>query len=400
VLDYNSLLIALSFCSAGLAVTFFVSWFVSRTDHVLLTWGIGVSFLLVSLLAYDHFVDRFSPPIGTTAFAAMLTGLTFFMGAGRQFRTGVLPIRMLAIIAVTSTAAMAIPMLQGYDGLSYLALNMAATAILLATAWDYWSWRREAPALIITLAALYALTGLSFVPCALLLIRDGSWVMHHAPVNWAETINLGMCLTGISGMGALSLGLNQVRLTRQHKRDAETDALTGLLNRRALMDRAQRLPLPAAVVVFDIDHFKMVNDIYGHHAGDTVLQTFGAILATAVRSEDMAARLGGEEFAIVLPGTEPLAAIWVAERVRQNFTERSFVSSASDFSITVSAGISLATETQADLGILLRQADAALYEAKRAGRNRVILYSDETSLVPQDAPYAIADFGHASETLQ
>ncbi len=400
VLDYNSLLIALSFCSAGLAVTFFVSWFVSRTDHVLLTWGIGVSFLLVSLLAYDDFVARFSPITGTIAFAAMLTGLTFFMGAGRQFRTGMLPVRRLVLVAGTSIAAMAIPMLQGYDGLSYLALNIGAAAILLAAAWDYWCWRHEAPALIITLAGLYALTGLSFLPCALVLIHNGIWVMHHAPVNWAETLNLGMCLTGISGMGALSLGLNQVRLTQRHKRDAETDALTGLLNRRALMDRTQRLPVPAAVVVFDIDHFKQVNDIHGHHTGDTVLQTFAAILAAAVRHEDMAARLGGEEFAIVLPGITPLAALAVAERVRQNFTTHSFASDVGDFINTVSAGISLATEIQTDLAALLRQADSALYEAKRDGRNRVVLYSDETSLVPADPLYPIMDFEQAFEALQ
>lgn len=400
MLDYNSLLIALSFCSAGLAVTFFVSWFVSRTDRVLLTWGIGVSFLLVSLLAYDRFVARFSPVIGIIAFGALLTGLTFFYGAGRQFKTGVLPLGMLAFVAATSIAAVAIPMMHGYDGLAYLALNIAAMTILFATAWDYWSWRHEAPALVMTLAALYALTGLSFLPCGLVLIHDASWVMNHAPVNWAETINLGMCLTGISGMGALSLGLNQVRLAQRHKRDAETDALTGLLNRRALMNRARHLPAPAAVVVFDIDHFKQVNDLHGHHTGDTVLQTFATILATEVRSEDIAARLGGEEFAVVLPDTEPLAAVWAAERVRQIFTTRSFVSSAGGFSKTVSAGISLATDIHTDLAVLLRQADTALYEAKREGRNRVIIYTDETSLVPSDTLHSIMDFEQASETLQ
>lgn len=400
VLDYNSLLIALSFCSAGLAVTFFVSWFVSRADHVLLTWGIGVSFLFVSLLAYDYFVARFSPLTGMIAFAAMLTGLTFFMGAGRQFRTGRIPLRTLAAVAAISIAAMAVPMLQGYDGLSYLALNIGATAILLATAWDYWRWRQEAPALIITLAGLYALTGLSFLPCAAVLAWNGNWVLGHAPVNWAETINLGMCLTGIGGMGALSLGLNQVRLTQRHKRDAETDALTGLLNRRALMDRARRLQPPAAIVVFDIDHFKQVNDVHGHHSGDAVLQTFAAILETAIRGEDMAARLGGEEFAIVLPGTTPLAALSVAERVRQSFTIHSFVSSAGNFTATVSAGVSLAPVTHVDLAILLQQADAALYEAKREGRNRVILYSDETSLVPADPLCQITDFEQAPVTLQ
>lgn len=399
MLDYNSLLIALSFCSAGLTLTFLVSWFVSRTDKVLLTWGIGVSFLLGSLLTYDNFVQKFFPVLGVIALAALLIGLTFFLGAGRQFRTGKLPLKMMAIVAATSIAAMGVPMLQGYDGLSYLALNIAAMSILLATAWDYWRWREESPLLISTLAALYALTGLSFVLCAFVLVQDGNWVMHHAPVNWAETINLGMCLTGIGGMGALSLGLNQIRLTRRHKHDAETDALTGLLNRRALIDRTQRLQAPAAVLIFDIDHFKQVNDVHGHHIGDTVLQVFGAILTTTARQGDMAARLGGEEFAIVLPGATAIAAALIAERVRQSFTNHRFVSPAGDFNITVSAGVANATEGQSDFSMLLRQADTALYEAKREGRNRIIFFVEKTNLVPMDEPYPAMDFEKARRAV-
>ncbi|HEY0234783.1 MAG TPA: GGDEF domain-containing protein [Afipia sp.] len=392
MLDYNSLLIALSFCSAGLTVTFFVSWFVSRSDQILLTWGIGVSFLLGSLLVYESFVQKFHPLTGAIGFAALLTGLTFFMGAGRQFRTGVLPGWTMAIVAALSITAMAVPMLQGYDGLSYVALNIAAMAILLFTAWDYWSGRKEAPALISTLAALYALTALSFIPCAMILIREGNWMMHHAPDNWAETINLGMCLTGISGMGALSLGLNQVRLARRHKHDAETDVLTGLLNRRALIDRTRLLPAPVAVVIFDIDHFKQVNDIHGHHTGDTVLQMFATILDMNARKGDMAARLGGEEFAVVLPGASAIAAALLAERVRQSFTDHRFTSPAGDFSNTVSAGIANVTEDESDFATLLQQADAALYEAKREGRNRVIFYSDKTDLAPMDAPEPVMAF--------
>ncbi|RTL53572.1 MAG: GGDEF domain-containing protein [Bradyrhizobiaceae bacterium] len=387
MLDYSSLLIALSFCSAGLAVTFFVSWFVSRADHVLLTWGIGVSFLVASLLAYSEFVSHFSPPLGAFAFGAMLLGLIFFMGAGRQFRTGVLPLRTMAYAAALSIAAMATPMLQGYDGISYIVLNIAAMTILLATGLDYWRLRLDSPMLISTLAALYVLVGLSFLPCAILLAQNGEWVMHHAPVNWAEDINLAMCLTGIGSMGALSLGLNQIRLTQRHKLDAETDALTGLFNRRALIARTQNLPAPSAVVVFDIDHFKQVNDIHGHHTGDAVLQMFGDILAMAVRKNDMAARLGGEEFAVVLPGATAIVAALIAERVRQNFTDHRFTSAAGNFTNTVSAGIPHTVDEEIDLGVLLQQADTALYEAKREGRNRVIFFADKTSLVPMDGPH-------------
>lgn len=389
MLDYSSLLVALSFCSAGLAITFFISWFVSKTDHVLLTWGIGVSFLLLSLIAYNSFVNRFSPLLGAFAFAAMLTGLTFFMGAGRQFRTGDLPLRKMAFVAATSTAAVATPMLQGYDGISYLVLNLSAMTILIATAWDYWRLRGESPLLILTLVALYAFVGLSFLPCAIVLIQNGEWTMHRAPSGWAEDLNIAMCLTGIGSMGALSLGLNQIRLTRRHKLDAETDPLTGLLNRRALIDRTQNLPLSAAVVIFDIDHFKQVNDVHGHHIGDAVLQMFGKILSLTVRKEDMAARLGGEEFALVLPGVTVLAAMLIAERVRQSFNDHDFSSQVGDFSNTVSAGVAYAIEGQSDFTTLLHHADTALYEAKREGRNRVILYADKTNLAPVQEPYPI-----------
>ncbi len=274
---------------------------------------------------------------------------------------------------------MAAPMFQGYDGLCYIAFNLAAMLILFATAWEYWRWRSEAPLLILTLSGLYVVTGLSFGLCAAALIDQGSWVMQHAPENWAENINLIVCLTAIAGIGALSLGLNQVRLARRHKRDAETDALTGLFNRRAFFNRAQSLRAPVVVTVFDIDHFKQVNDVHGHQVGDVVLQTFASILAETVREGDLAARFGGEEFAVLLPDTSLKAALIVAERTRKKFVERRFTSEATLFGSSVSVGISQ-IGGHAELADLLVQADAALYAAKRSGRNRVVLYSDRSSL--------------------
>ncbi len=387
LLDYNSLLVALSFSSAGLALTFFVSWFVSRTDRVLMTWAIGASFMVVSVFVYSDFVKQFSPAVGETGFAALSAGLVFFLGAGHQFRTGVLPLQRMAIITTAAVVVMAVPMFQGYDGLAYIAFNIAAAAILFATAWEYWRWRTEAYLLILTLSGLYAFTGLSFLLCAAVLIGHGSWVMNHAPENWAENINLVVSLTDMAGIGALSLGLNQVRLTRRHKQDAETDVLTGLFNRRALFDRSQRLPSSVAVIVFDIDHFKQVNDVHGHQIGDLVLQTFGSILAGTVRGEDLAARLGGEEFAIVLPEASLKGAAIVAERVRRHFAELRFVSQAGYFNSSVSAGVSH-TENYAQLTDLVVQADAALYAAKRSGRDRVVLYSNKIASAPPVATSA------------
>jgi diguanylate cyclase (GGDEF)-like protein len=381
VLDYNSLLVALSFCSAGLAFTFFVSWLVSRADRELMTWGIGVSCLAVSLFFYRNFVLEFSPNIGVIAFSALLVGLALFMGSAYQFQTGKLPVRMVAVAAGVSIALMSAPMLHGYDGISYIVLNVCAAAMMLVTAWEYWRWRAEAPLLILLLSVLYALTGLSFVLCAVVLLNHGEWVMHRAPSGWAENINLVMSITSIGGLGALSLALNQVRIARYHQREAETDALTGLFNRRALFERSLRLRGSVAVVVFDIDHFKQVNDRHGHQVGDTVLQTFASLLAANVRDGDLAARLGGEEFVIILPDTTTDDAAQIAERIRQNFAAQQFISSSGNFAVTVSAGIA-GGDSDADIIALLRQADTALYDAKRSGRNRVLLYSEDISLAP------------------
>lgn len=381
MLDYNSLLVALSFCSAGLAFTFFVSWLVSRADRELMTWGIGVSCLAVSLFFYRNFVLEFSPNIGVIAFSALLVGLALFMGSAYQFQTGKLPVRMVAVAAGVSIALMSAPMLHGYDGISYIVLNVCAAAMMLVTAWEYWRWRAEAPLLILLLSVLYALTGLSFVLCAVVLLNHGEWVMHRAPSGWAENINLVMSITSIGGLGALSLALNQVRIARYHQREAETDALTGLFNRRALFERSLRLRGSVAVVVFDIDHFKQVNDRHGHQVGDTVLQTFASLLAANVRDGDLAARLGGEEFVIILPDTTTDDAAQIAERIRQNFAAQQFISSSGNFAVTVSAGIA-GGDSDADIIALLRQADTALYDAKRSGRNRVLLYSEDISLAP------------------
>jgi diguanylate cyclase (GGDEF)-like protein len=111
----------------------------------------------------------------------------------------------------------------------------------------------------------------------------------------------------MTGIGALSLALNQGRLARHHRRDALTDPLTGLLNRRALFDMHGNVPVGAftAVVVFDLDNFKAINDEFGHAAGDEVLRVFAAELAGNLRQTDVAARMGGEEFALVLKRTVP-----------------------------------------------------------------------------------------------
>jgi diguanylate cyclase (GGDEF)-like protein len=383
-LDYHSLLTAFALSGCGLAITFFVSWLASRTERFLIAWTFGVAFMALGVLIYSWYALTMSPAVGAAGYTILLTGLAFVFGAGREFRTGILPWRSMAIMAIASSVAMAIPMLAGYNGAAIVMLNVAATIILLITAWDYWLGRAEARLAIPLLTALYILTGLSFVPCAILLLLDGEWRLSQAPSNWAEDLNIVICLLTLSGIGALSLALNQARLARGHKRDAETDPLTGLLNRRALLARlAGDVKGPAALVIFDMDHFKTTNDVHGHLAGDDVLRSFGNILALSCRSQGLAARLGGEEFALLLPGASLVTAAKLTDGVRRRLAKRHFSGNGGSFTSTVSAGVAYSEETVIDFETLLRDADKALYVAKRGGRDRVGVSADNTEFLAQ-----------------
>jgi diguanylate cyclase (GGDEF)-like protein len=150
---------------------------------------------------------------------------------------------------------------------------------------------------------------------------------------------------------------------------AEIDPLTGLLNRRGF-ERLVPDPVTGAILFFDLDRFKQLNDTHGHAAGDDALRDFARIASVAVRDDDVFARLGGEEFALYLPGIRREAALSVAERIRGDIAVRLRVRGQG---MTVSVGVSVAERTAVPRERLLRAADEAMYQAKRTGRNRVAL---------------------------
>jgi len=164
---------------------------------------------------------------------------------------------------------------------------------------------------------------------------------------------------------------------------ATTDFLTGLPNRRSFiadmeeqLARQQRLTERAAVLMLDLDHFKQVNDSHGHAIGDAVLRHFVALLVGELRKIDTAGRVGGEEFAIILPGADAAAARVFAERLRQKAEDTPFLHQGQTIPVTVSIGIAAMRASDRDADAILARADIALYRAKEAGRNRVELEAD------------------------
>jgi len=171
---------------------------------------------------------------------------------------------------------------------------------------------------------------------------------------------------------------------------AVTDGLTGLYNHRHLherlsleVERSQRSGLPLSLLMLDVDHFKQFNDTFGHPAGDEVLRQLARVLNDTRRANDVVARYGGEEFAVILVDTAKFTAAKVAERVRERVAAHDFSDAAQRAGkISVSVGVATFPDDGVDAEALVRSADTALYSAKRAGRNRVVLFTDAMSSTP------------------
>lgn len=161
-------------------------------------------------------------------------------------------------------------------------------------------------------------------------------------------------------------------------RRSETDELTGLPNRRALNRATSRRNVDrAGLIMLDIDHFKQINDTFGHPAGDAALKHIARLLRETLRERDVAARVGGEEFAIWVPGADLATTFEVAERLRQRVATSPFRAEGQERILTVSCGVAAFPTPIGAIENMMGAADIALYRAKRAGRNRVISSMDQ-----------------------
>jgi diguanylate cyclase (GGDEF)-like protein len=182
-------------------------------------------------------------------------------------------------------------------------------------------------------------------------------------------------LESLAGHAALAL-LNALTFGEVEQASI-TDFVTGIYNRRYFheqlqleIDRARRIGYPISLLIFDIDHFKLVNDNYGHPIGDRVLQMVARRIKDELRAVDILARYGGEEFAVILPGTPSSSLAGVGERLRQVIAMRPFTVEDKAILITVSAGGATFPDDASDVHSLVDEADRWLYDAKETGRNR------------------------------
>jgi len=255
---------------------------------------------------------------------------------------------------------------------------MIIAAYIWLTAYEFWRGRSEPlvsrwPAIV-----LFATHGAMFLlrtPLnALLHDKDSDQMLANA---WLSVLSQEAFLMTIATAFIL-LAMSKERTELRHKTAAMTDPLTGLLNRRAFLQDAETLlhqqisrDRPIGVLLIDLDHFKSINDRFGHAAGDKVLQIFAKTAQASLRQNDLVGRLGGEEFTVVLADASIDNAYLVADRLRNAFAVAAAVIDGQALHATASIGVSVIVDPSQDLARLMTLADQALYLAKARGRNRV-----------------------------
>lgn len=245
----------------------------------------------------------------------------------------------------------------------------------------------------VTLLIVIGLGYLSWLPLDLAMpITEAQWTFASV---WFPMVILLTLLLRIA-LSFIVLSMAKERQELEQRVDALTDALTGLPNRRALFEVADAIGQnrqirgdAISVLIFDLDHFKETNDRFGHALGDRVLKLFASTATKHLNGTSVVARLGGEEFVAILPGTDPLEAVGAAEAIRYAFANSAAFVDGLPVGATVSVGAAYALGITGDLNALFRRADAALYMAKRAGRNRVEILGAEHGEV------ALPDFATA-----
>jgi diguanylate cyclase (GGDEF)-like protein len=269
-----------------------------------------------------------------------------------------------------------------------IALSSTLVATLLAlAAIECWRGRREALAsrwpVILVFCSMVLFFALRIPLMGLLPFPFGALPMQP---GWLGAFNL--ILFGHTFLlVVLVVAMSKERLELEQRTKAQTDPLTGALNRRAFMSRGERLVArhrhegaTLSLLFLDLDHFKALNDRFGHSGGDDVLTCFVGLVNACIRPTDFMFRMGGEEFCCLLPRTDTAQAQRVAERIRHQVEETSVIVAGQPVRATVSIGIASTEAVGHDLDALIRRADSAVYAAKRSGRNRVeVARVDETS---------------------
>ncbi len=379
-LDVNTLFMVTIYVEAILGLLLLFAWAQNTSIRAVAWWGFAHLIRAASVVLFGMYgsaPDLISIDLANallfTAFAVTWTGARVFDGR---------PVEPVYLVtgAVLWLLVCRLPVMADAVDARSLVASGIITAYTWLTAYEFWRGRSEQlvsrwPAIFMLFAhgALFLLR----TPLVLLL----PWSPNNAMFGsvWLTVLSFEALLFTIS-IAFILLAMAKERTELRHRTAAMVDPLTGISNRRAFLQDAALLakrhsghPRPTAVLLIDLDHFKSINDRFGHALGDRVLELFTDTARQSIRASDLIGRLGGEEFAAVLYDTGRDKAVAVAERIREGFAQASQEVDGRPVCSTVSIGLVHCEAAVLDVPELLAQADQALYHAKERGRNRVEL---------------------------
>jgi diguanylate cyclase (GGDEF)-like protein len=351
-------------------------------------WGFA---LLGAGMVHSGFADRAARwPILTLAIAALIGTLGIYRGLGDLVDGHTVGGRRLALEVALLTGLLLLAWRADAHTFA-LAFHVLCLAVALGIAWTMrralLAPRNAAEPVVAATLMFYALTWV--VALAAVIGYQGPehrYLVYIAPPLTTAYAVLYALLPLV--VGSLVLNLANARLGERLRRQAHTDELTGLYSRRALLERAlgwrtrvEARGSAAAVILIDVDHFKSINDGRGHDAGDAVLRALGLRMRGALRRGSLLGRYGGEEFLALVEAPDAAEAVAIAERLREAVGARPFVHAGDSFTVTASLGVA-PWPAGDELAQTVSRADAALYAAKHAGRDRVVAWTAHAFTAP------------------
>jgi diguanylate cyclase (GGDEF)-like protein len=381
-LDVHTLFLVTIYVEAILGLLLLFVWAQNMPLRAVCWWGFAHLIRLTSIGLFGMYggaPDLISIDLANallfTAFAMTWTGARVFDGR---------PVEPVYLVtgAVLWLLMCRLPILADDINLRSLIASGIISAYTWLTAYEFWRGRDEPlvsrwPAIIM----LFAQGALFLLRTPMFALLPGSASASVFGSVWMTVLSSESLLLTISGAFIL-LAMAKERTELRHRTAAMVDPLTGISNRRAFLQDAALLakrhignPRPIAVLLIDLDHFKSINDRFGHAVGDRVLGIFAEAARKSMRGSDLVGRLGGEEFAAILTETSREKAVEVGERIRESFVQLAQDVDGHPVCATVSIGLVHCQAATLDIADLLTQADHALYYAKEHGRNRVEIAS-------------------------
>lgn len=383
-LDITSLSIALSLVTLSMTVLLFVAAWHAGSDKGLRHWAVGNLALTLGLLlnvSQEHIHSSLSIVLAnglmTLGIGVTWLGIRAFKGTSQpQTWPIAAALVMMALLWLFRFHVDSFPARLAIASIVLASMSLLCARELLVPA--------KQP-----LRTAYWLTGSIALLCSIgLILRAAFSLTDLAPIaarsnNPLQSVTLLGAMVAQIGLASGFILMTHYRTTMALHRLSERDALTGTLNRRSLharatdvLAKAHKLDLPVTLIMMDADHFKRINDEFGHQIGDAVLCHMVSRIRQHLRTHDLLGRFGGEEFVLILPGLDTDSASQVAERIRLGLCSQPWHTEDTPVNLSISLGVACSDQQGYSFDVLLGAADAALYQAKALGRNRIALACD------------------------